>query len=147
MFLRLATWLSSFQRARSSRRHTVEPCSELETLEVRQLLVADPTGLWNVVADHNVGEGTLNFQLQGNRLTGTVSFPGFGLDNATMTGNLVGNSMKAKTKQALFNGSTIVKSKLKLNFTSDNTFEAVTKSKVKGEAGKHVVNIAGTRAM
>lgn len=146
----LNTWLADVLRFSPRRRKARNlPHATLEVLEQRQLLVADPTGLWNLTADGGVGAGTANLSLEGNRLHFVGAFPNFGLNNFEIDGTSTTanpDKFKGGDKLVLFNANVRVKVKFELEFTSDTTFTATTRSKVKKE-GRFTHELTGTRVI
>ncbi len=142
----LADWLPVKPRRRTTRNL---PHASAEILEQRQLLVANPTGLWNLTADGGVGAGTANLNLEGNRLHFAGAFPNFGLNNFEIDGTSTAadpDKFKGGDKLVLFNANVRVKVKFQLEFTSDTTFTATTRSKVKKE-GRFTHELTGTKVI
>lgn len=142
----LADWLAGTPRRRKSRNL---PHATAEALEQRQLLVADPTGLWNLTADGGVGTGTANLNLEGDRLHFAGAFPSFGLNSFEIDGTSTAanpDKFKGGDKLVLFNSNIRVKVKFQLEFTSDTTFTAITRSKVKKE-GRFTHELTGTKVI
>lgn len=141
----LAGWLKAVPRRRKIR----QPANAvLEALEQRQLLVADPTGLWDLTTDAHTGDGTAVISMAGNNLHFAGSFPDFQFTfeiDASPVGS-DGNHFKGKDKLILFGGNSRAKIKFELDFTSENAFIGTSKTKFKGSA-RITQTINGARAV
>lgn len=129
----LNAWLTERLRLRT-RRRKVDRLSAMgpECLEQRQLLVADPTGVWNLTTDAHTGEGSANVTMTDQGLHFAGTFPEFSTNfeiDARQKGDDP-DQFKGKGKLIVFDA--VAKVKFQLEFTSDTTFVGTSKTKFKG---------------
>lgn len=121
-----------------------------ETLEQRQLLVVNPTGLWNLTTNAEIGPGTVTISGSGTQLHFAGTFPEFfgGFDFAVDAKSTKKHPDHFKGKESLVanEGNFHVTVKYQIDFTSETTFTGTAKAKFPKQ--KPIAeNVTGTKVV